>query len=96
LAREPARPDLLHLAAYAEGMDHYIEGKHREAVSRLGEWLEAGPPAEEQPFQTLALAALSRIAQGGDDDPGLATRAQELVERLSPLPRDPRPASEVS
>jgi len=91
LARDPGRADLLQLAAYAEGMDNYIDGKHRAAVDRLTEWAEAEGARERAELGDLAYAAVCRIAQragaasGGECDPALAASAAALAERLQPL-----------
>ena len=89
LRREPARSDLPRLAAYAEGMDRYLAGRHPEAVERLAAWVDAHPPADEEAFGDLAYAAVSRIAEhartGGGTDGKLATTAAELAKRLQPF-----------
>jgi hypothetical protein len=91
LARDPGRADLLPLAAYAEGMDRYVEGEHRAAVTCLTEWVDAESAAEEPGLSDLAYAAVCGIAQrareasGGECDPALATSATALAERLQPL-----------
>jgi hypothetical protein len=88
--REPARSDLPRLAAYAEGMDRYLAGRHPEAVERLAAWVDAHPPVEEEAFGDLAYAAVSRIAEharssDGGTDTKLATTAAALARRLQPL-----------
>ena len=91
LARDPGRADLLPLAAYAEGMDRYVEGEHRAAVTCLTEWVDAESAAAEPGLSNLAYAAVCGIAQrareasGGECDPALATSATALAERLQPL-----------
>ncbi len=88
LRREPARADLQRLAAYAEGMDRYLAGRHPEAVERLTAWVDADPPAEEGAFGDLAYSAVSRIAEHartGGGDAELAKTAGELARRLQPL-----------
>jgi hypothetical protein len=90
LARDPGRADLLQLAAYAEGMDNYIDGKHRDAVDRLTEWVDAEGAREQTELGDLAYAAVCRIAQRtgtatGESDPALAASAAALAERLQPL-----------
>ena len=90
LARDPGRADLVPLAAYAEGMDRYVEGEHRAAVARLTEWVDAEGAAREPGLGDLAYAAVCRIAErarapGGECDPDLAASAGVLAERLQPF-----------
>jgi hypothetical protein len=91
LAREPGRSDLLSLAAYAEGMERYVGGEHREALDHLLEWVNADASALEPALGDLAYAAVCRIAQcardtsGDEGDPALAASASALAERLQPL-----------
>ena len=91
LARDAGRADLLALAAYAEGMDCYVEGEHGTALARLTEWVDAEASADEPFLGDLAYAAVCRIAQvarasaSTEGHPALAARAAALAGRLQPL-----------
>jgi len=99
LARDPGRADLLSLAAYAEGMERYVEGAHGAALARLMEWVDAEAATEEPALGDLAYAAVCRIAQSARDsagdecDPALAASAAALAERLQPFAPHARAAT---
>ncbi len=87
MGRAGERPDLRRLAAYAGGMAAYLGGDYEQALARLAEWLEGGPPAEEAPFADLAWSAVGRVNElvEGPGAAELARRAAELARRLAPL-----------
>ncbi len=96
LARGGERERLLRLANYARGMEAYLARDYREAVKRLGAWLDAGPDAEEEHFADLAFTAVSRVGQlvGSDGGEAVVADAAELVRKLGPL--SPRARAELA
>ena len=87
IARSADDPALPGLAAYAEGMDAYLEGRYGEAIAGLERWLSRRPGAGEGPLADLAFAALSRVSAlaEGPDAPELAAAANALAARTRPF-----------
>jgi tetratricopeptide (TPR) repeat protein len=73
------------LAAYADGMQRYIEGHYPEAIARLGAWLDARPAPDEAPFAKLAQAAAQRVGELGHVAGPDRTAASKLATRLGAL-----------
>lgn len=75
------------LAAYAEGMEAYLEGRYRDAIAGLERWLARSPGADEAPLADLAFAALSRVEAlaEGPDAAGVAAAASGLATRTRPF-----------
>ncbi|HVP31123.1 MAG TPA: hypothetical protein VMW35_18390 [Myxococcota bacterium] len=71
------------LAAYADGMQRYIEGRYPEAVERLEAWLGASPTADETGFARLALAAVQRIGEVGGSGGAERVAAAKLAARIA-------------
>ena len=57
------RSELLRLDAYAKGMQAFLEGRYRETMTRLSEWLEGAGAAAEPTHSAFALAAVRRIPE---------------------------------
>jgi tetratricopeptide (TPR) repeat protein len=87
LARGGHAQELQRLAAYAEGMDAYLEGRYRDAISNLERWVSLRPDPEERAFADLARAAVSRVSSlvEGPDAEQVVAAAAGLVGRLQPL-----------
>ncbi len=86
-SRDPGRPELVRLGAYARGMAAYLDGRYALALDHLEHWLEGAPPDELKPFAALARAALARLGslvEEGERE-ALAPRAGALAERLAAL-----------
>jgi hypothetical protein len=82
--RAGSREELSRLLSYAEGMQAYLEGRYEEALESLSNWVEAGPPRDEERFADLAFAAVSRVGQLVDKETDEAIRvaAAQLSERV--------------
>jgi len=83
-ARDPGRASLRADVAYAEGMSAWLHGAYEQAIEHLERWVETSPAAADAPFRSLALAAVSRIAQlvEGERAEALAGRAAALGRAL--------------
>src|SRR5690606_30901448 len=63
-ARDAAGLAFVGDAAYAEGMSAWLHGAYEQARDHLERWVEGAPEAAaDAPFRSLALAAVTRIAQ---------------------------------
>jgi hypothetical protein len=84
-ARGGAAPDVGRLRAYAEGMDAYLAGRHRDALAHLTAWEAAGAGGEEdQSFTPLAHAAALRIAHLTPEGEPEQEEAIRLAKRIEP------------
>jgi len=81
-------PAFSRLAAYADGMQRYIDGEYPEAIARLGAWLDAQPKADEAPFAKLAQAAAQRIRELAHLAAPDRAAATTLATRLGALLED--------
>jgi hypothetical protein len=73
------------LEAFAAGLRAHAEGRHADALTQLGQWLDADGDARDERLGALARSALARLAarpQGSDR--ALAERAQALAARIAP------------
>jgi tetratricopeptide (TPR) repeat protein len=86
LARSGEEEELRRLAAYAEGMDAYLEGRYCDAITDLERWLSLGPAPQESALADLAHAALSRVSAlvEGPDAEEVAAAAGALAARTQP------------
>lgn len=73
------------LAAYADGMQRYIEGRYPEAIERLEAWLGERPAPDEAAFAKLAHAAAQRIGEVSVAAAPERSAASALAARLSAL-----------
>ncbi|MCC6639984.1 MAG: hypothetical protein IT386_02335 [Deltaproteobacteria bacterium] len=89
LLRSDEQADLRRLVCYAEGMDAYLAGCHREALAGIERWLALGPAADESVLAELACAALAQVSAlaEGDDAAQLGRRATALAEHARSLSR---------
>lgn len=87
LARREERPDLRSLVWYAEGMDAYLAGRHREALDGIERWLDAQPTSAGSELAELACAALAQVVALSEagTTASLGERAAALVARARPL-----------
>jgi tetratricopeptide (TPR) repeat protein len=85
LAREPERPSLRSVSAYAEGMSAYLRGRYEEALRHLERWAGGSSDPDQSAFRELAHAAVSRLGQlvEGEQQESLSRRAGELARRLA-------------
>ncbi len=87
LARSGEEEELRRLAAYAEGMNAYLEGRYRDAIAGLEAWLALRPGLGEGALADLATAALSRVnslAEGPDAEE-IGAEASALALRTRPF-----------
>ncbi|CAG0977864.1 hypothetical protein MYXO_01682 [Myxococcaceae bacterium] len=84
IARAEGDPALPALAAYAEGMDAYLEGRYGDALRGLERWLERSPDPDEPALADLAHSALSRVGAlaEGPEAAAVAASAQALADRV--------------
>lgn len=76
------------IAAYADGMQRYIEGRYPEAIGRLEAWVDARPAPDEAGFAKLAHAAVQRIGEISGASAPERTDAAKLAARLAGLLED--------
>jgi hypothetical protein len=86
-AEEEEQEELRRLAAYAEGMDAYLEGRYRDAIAGLEGWLALRPGLGEGALADLAHAALSRVSSlaEGPDAEEIGAEASALALRTRPF-----------
>ena len=86
LVRDPERADLRGASAYADGMSAYQCARYDESLRDLERWAEGGLGAEDAPFRSLALSAVTRVAtlSSAAGQAELAERATALAQRLAP------------
>lgn len=96
MARSDDDAVLLGLAAYAEGMDAYLEGRYGAAIAGLERWLSRTPGEDQGPLADLAFAALSRVSAlaEGPEAADLSAAANALAARTRPF--SPRASVERS
>jgi tetratricopeptide (TPR) repeat protein len=77
--------DLLRDAAYARGMEAYLDGRYPVAVEAIGAWLEASPSREhDAPLGALAQSALARVGRAEQSaDAATAAAAAALADRIA-------------
>lgn len=80
-----ATPAFDRLTAYADGMQHYIEGRYPEAIGRLEAWLAAHPAPDEAAFAKLAHAAVRRIGEVVDAPAPERSATSRLAAKLAAL-----------
>lgn len=85
IARGGQRQELERLCTYARGMRAYRSGDYAESVSRLGQWLGDGAPADGE-LTELAQAAVSSIGKlaRGEGSERVAADAEALLARIGP------------
>ncbi len=73
------------IAAYADGMNAYLEGRYSEFLEGLQAWSETPFQEGEERLRRLAVTALSRLGQlvGEGGDPSLGERASVLADQIS-------------
>jgi tetratricopeptide (TPR) repeat protein len=85
------------LRHYAGGMAAYLEGHYTQALSSLGEWLDAAPASlgeSEALLARQAASALSRVGALAGAASAEASGAAQCLERLRALDRDAATASD--
>ena len=72
------------IAAYAEGMQAYLEGDYGQFLSSLRVWGATPAEEHEEVLRRLAVTALSRLGQllGEGAEPGISDEAAALAEHI--------------
>jgi hypothetical protein len=86
-SRAPARADVAHRIAYAEGMRAFRDRDYARSVVRLSDWVNGGLEPDETSRLKLALSAISHVESlyEGEERETVVRGARELADRLGPL-----------